>query len=108
MTSPPQQPGNGSITITLRDVWTELRLVSAKVDQVERSVGEVDRKVSDVSTDNHDHELRLRAIEQVVQTGLDHGVRIAALEKGRWPLPSLAVLVSICAIIVSVLVAYRR
>jgi hypothetical protein len=84
-------PGEGSITITLRDVWTELRLVSAKVDTVDHKVTEVDHKVSEVTTDAHDHEVRLRA-----------------LEKARWPLPALAVLISVTSIIVSVLLAYHH
>jgi len=83
--------GDGNITITLRDVWTELRVVSAKVDQVDHKVTEVDHKVAEVATDGHDHEVRLRA-----------------LERARWPLPALSALISITAIIVSVLVAYRR
>ena len=88
MTVPQGDPG---ITITLRDVWTELRVVSNKADQIAGQVTAMDHRITEIATDGHDHEVRIRS-----------------LEKGRWPLPSLAVLVAVCSIIVSVLVAYRK
>jgi hypothetical protein len=50
-----------------------------------------------------DHEQRLRLIEQFVSGGTDHETRIKSLETGRWPLPSLAALISIAAIIVALI-----
>lgn len=64
-----------------------------------------------------DHEQRLRLIEQFVSQGNDHEsrikglegngcgdheLRIKSLEANRWPLPSLAALISIAAIIIAV------
>lgn len=67
------------VVVTVRDIWEELvRLRSS----VERLVDRGDAIAADVA---------------------DHETRIRVLEKARWPLPSLAVLVSIAALAVTVL-----
>lgn len=88
MSMPQGDPG---ITITLRDVWTELRVVSNKADQIAGQVYAMDNRITEIATDGHDHEVRIRA-----------------LEKGRWPLPALAVLVAIASLLVAVLTAYKK
>jgi hypothetical protein len=55
------------------------------------------------NTIHTDHEQRLRMIEQFVSQGNDHESRIKSLESGRWPLPSLAALISLAAIIVALI-----
>lgn len=67
------------VVVTVRDIWEELvRLRSS----VERLVDRGDVITSEIA----DHETRLRS-----------------LERARWPLPSLAVLVSIAALTVTIL-----
>lgn len=34
-------------------------------------------------------------LDQVLGTGTDHEIRIRSLERGRWPLPALTVLISL-------------
>jgi len=80
----PLPPELGPVVITAREVYDAVVRVSGQVALL-------DSKVTDIATDGRDFESRIRA-----------------LEKNRWPLPALAVLVSIAAIIVSVLVAYHR
>lgn len=69
----------GPVIITSREIYDQLvRVVAA----VERLVDKLDEQTRDL----HDHETRLRS-----------------LEKSRWPLPSLAVLVSITALLLAAL-----
>jgi hypothetical protein len=69
----------GPVVITAREIYDQLIRVAAAV---ERLVGQLDEQARDV----HDHETRLRS-----------------LERGRWPLPALAVLVSIAALVLAFL-----
>ncbi len=55
------------------------------------------------NTIHTDHEQRLRLIEQFVSQGNDHEARIKSLEANKWPLPSLAALISLAALVVAVL-----
>lgn len=69
----------GPVIITSREIYDQLVRVVAAVERLADKLDEQNR-------DLHDHETRLRS-----------------LEKGRWPLPSLAVLVSIAALALSFL-----
>lgn len=58
-------------------------------DQLVRAVAAIERvsgQITDLAQDVHDHETRIRS-----------------LEKARWPLPSLAVLVSVAALVLPLL-----
>lgn len=67
----------GPVVITTREIYDQLRSV---VTLLERAINKLDEH----GTDLKDHENRLRA-----------------LERARWPLPSLAVLVSIAALVLA-------
>jgi hypothetical protein len=64
----------GPVVITSREIYDQLRSV---VTLLERAIAKLDDHAGDLK----DHENRLRA-----------------LERARWPLPSLAVLVSLAAL----------
>lgn len=88
------------VTITAREIY----------DGIVRLTGRVDvliEQQSATQADVADHEGRLRTLEQrrspSVQDHQDHEGRLRTLERARWPLPSVAVLVSIAAIVVSFL-----
>lgn len=69
----------GPVTVGAREIY----------DQVVRTQGLVERlgdRIEDLSKDLVDHEARIRS-----------------LERNRWPLPSLAVLVSIAAMLIAAL-----
>ncbi|WP_233512495.1 hypothetical protein [Micromonospora deserti] len=68
----------GPVVITARDIYDALIKLT---DTVNKLVGQ---------GSGHDDDIR------------DHEDRIRALERGRWPLPSLAALVSIAALVVAV------
>jgi len=76
------------------------REIYDKLNGVERQLSDVDRKV-DRLVAGHDG---LRAdIADVRADIADHEARVRTLERGRWPLPSLAALVSIAALVVGLL-----
>jgi hypothetical protein len=52
------------------------------------------------------HELRAE-VRQDTTRGADHEGRLSALERARWPLPSLAVVVAIAALLLPLLMAKR-
>jgi len=66
----------GPVVITSREIYDQLRSV---VTLLERALGKLDEH----GTDLRDHETRLRS-----------------LERARWPLPALAVLVAVAALVV--------
>jgi hypothetical protein len=74
----PEQPF-GPVIITAREIYDAVVRVSAKVDIVSAQM------------------------TQLVADGQDWEARIRALERGRWPLPSLAVLLSIAGLVFTVL-----
>jgi hypothetical protein len=69
----------GPVVITAREIYDQLVRVVAALDRL---------------TDKHDEQ---------GQDLKDHEARIRSLERGRWPLPSLAVLVSVAALVLAFL-----
>lgn len=67
----------GPIVVTSRDIYDELVRMRQAVDRL---------------VDRHD------VLERESQ---DHEARIRSLERGRWPLPSIATLVAIASLIVA-------
>lgn len=75
----------GPIVITAREIYDQLVRVVTAVDRLADGL-EGQRR------DLRDHETEHQRVET------DHENRLRSLEKGRWPLPALAVLVSIAAL----------
>jgi hypothetical protein len=74
------------VQIGVRQLYDELRTVGATASRVEAKVDHVDAKVDGVLTDVSDHEARIRA-----------------LERNRWPLPSLAALVAVASLVIALI-----
>lgn len=72
------------VTIGVRQLYDKLETLTAKVDDVRIEVQQVAQTHSEATKDLADHEARLRA-----------------LERGRWPLPSLAALIALASLIVT-------
>lgn len=87
------------ITITTREIY----------DSIVRLAGRIDVLIEQQSrthTEVQDHENRLRSLEQQVVSRKeigDHEHRLRSLERTRWPLPSVAVVISLGAIVLTVL-----
>ncbi|MER7212441.1 hypothetical protein ABT340_35760 [Streptosporangium sp. NPDC000239] len=73
----------GPVTIGAREIYDELKTVGGKVDRV-------DAKVDGIVAEVADHETRLRA-----------------LERGRWPLPSLAAVLAFASLVLALITFIR-
>ncbi|MEV4457002.1 hypothetical protein [Microbispora sp. NPDC049633] len=80
----------GPVTIGAREIYDLLLRTDRKVDQIDSKVEQVATAHAATVTDLADHESRIRA-----------------LERGRWPLPSVAALVSLASLILAI-VAFTR
>ena len=94
MTAP--DPG---VYISPAQTYQEVRDLSRKMDRIEGKLDGVLTETRDIKSDVDDQEKRLRALElgeterQKRETG-----RIDGLEKGRWPLPSVAAVTACTAL----------
>lgn len=77
----------GPVVITAREIYDQMVRVVAAVEKLIAGLEEQRR-------DLHDHQ----AVQQ--NQHQDHESRLRALEKARWPLPALAVLVALAALVV--------
>lgn len=91
-------PGGGVVRITLDDIYRMLVALSARVDTALSKHERTEQIVAD-------HEQELRPLAGAAERLLDHEARLRQLERSRWPLTSVAVLVPLAALIVAVLVA---
>jgi hypothetical protein len=93
----PSSGGNGmGDGPSVMDLVIMMTRLESKMDNVRESQAAQ-------NTIHTDHEQRLRMIENFVSQGNDHEARIKSLETNRWPLPSLAALISIAAVIIAVI-----
>lgn len=95
MTTP--DPG---VYISPAQMYQEVRGLAAAVGRIETKIDGILSETKDIRTDLADHESRLRALEAMPKSS-DIEPRVAALEKGRWPLPSLAALTAVGALAVA-------
>ncbi|WP_431784312.1 hypothetical protein [Streptomyces chumphonensis] len=72
--------------ISLPQMYAEVRGLAQAVGRIEHKLDGLIEENRDIRTDMQDHETRLRA-----------------LERGRWPLPSLAALVGVAALVLTLL-----
>lgn len=73
---PPHDP-IGMVTITAREIYDAVMHLTGRVDQ------------------------QIHKLDELAEDVRDHETRIRSLEKARWPLPSLAVVVSVIGLVVA-------
>ncbi|GGS88602.1 hypothetical protein ACFFV7_50890 [Nonomuraea spiralis] len=76
----------GPVTIGAREIYDQLLQTDRKIDGVRGEVAQV-----------------AQAHGELVKDAADHEARIRALERSRWPLPSLAAVVSIISVVLAVI-----
>lgn len=76
----------GPVTIGAREIYDQLLATDKKVDGIRGEVQQVAQAHGEMTKDLADHEARIRA-----------------LERGRWPLPSAAVLLSLAGLVLAIL-----
>ncbi|MGW7281658.1 hypothetical protein ACWGIV_25845 [Streptomyces sp. NPDC054844] len=64
------------------------------------TLARIEGKLDHVIAQSGDHEHRIRALETQASASTDHEPRIKILEARSWPLPSLAILLSVAAVII--------
>lgn len=72
------------VVVTLLDIWTQLRDLSSKMDRAISRQETVDKEIT------------------------DHEGRIRALEKSRWPLQSVSIVIALASLTVAVVVALAK
>lgn len=97
MSSPPSDPG---VYISSRQMYQELRSLSDGLNRVETKLDAIHGETSATKDDVADHESRIRALEAMPK-GSDLEPRVATLERSRWPLPSIAALTAVGALVVA-------
>lgn len=75
----------GPVQIGAREIYDQLLQTDRKVDAVRSEVAQVARAHGELVADLTDHEARIRT-----------------LERGRWPLPSVAALIALASLIVAI------
>lgn len=80
----------GGVVITTTQMYQELRSLSDGLVRVETKLDGIAQGLTDLSTDVADHETRLRA-----------------LERGRWPLPTIGILAGVAGAVTGALALYR-
>jgi len=73
----------GAVVITTADIYRQLLDLTRELGELKGAVQQANTRISAVD----DHESRLRA-----------------MEKNRWPLPALAILISIAGVVASLLI----
>ncbi|GHH67665.1 hypothetical protein GCM10017673_15040 [Streptosporangium violaceochromogenes] len=76
----------GPVTIGAREIYDLLLATDRKVDNIRAEVAQVASGHGELVADHADHEARIRA-----------------LERGRWPLPSVAALIALASLVLAVL-----
>ncbi|WP_113699195.1 hypothetical protein [Nonomuraea lactucae] len=76
----------GPVQIGAREIYDQLLATDRKVDAVRGEVQQVAQAHGELLKDLTDHETRIRV-----------------LERGRWPLPSLAAVISLVSVVLAVI-----
>lgn len=91
-------PDGGVVRITLDDIYRQLVALSARVDTALSKHERIEQLVAE-------HETELRPLAGASDRLRDHEERLRSLERSRWPLASVAVLVPLLSLGLAVLVA---
>ncbi|GHA61177.1 hypothetical protein GCM10010330_11340 [Streptomyces tendae] len=90
------------VVISNAQMYQEVRDLAKTVGRIEAKIDGVLNETRDIRADLADHEARLRALEAMPKSS-EIEPRVATLERARWPLPSLAALTGIGALVVALL-----
>ncbi|MFJ8081956.1 hypothetical protein ACIQ6Y_15230 [Streptomyces sp. NPDC096205] len=102
MTTP--DPG---VYISPAQMYQEVRGLAAAVGRIETKIDGILNETKDIRTDVADHESRLRTLESMPKPS-DLEPRVTALEKGRWPLPTIATLAGVAGAATGAIALFAR
>ncbi|MFI6904897.1 hypothetical protein ACIBKY_26790 [Nonomuraea sp. NPDC050394] len=80
----------GPVQIGAREIYDQLLQTDRKLDKIDGKVEQVAQAHGELAKDLSDHESRIRT-----------------LERGRWPLPSLAALIALASLVLTLIALVR-
>jgi len=89
------EPDGGAVRITLDDIYRQLIALTSRVDTALSRHERTEQLVAE-------HDAELRPLAGAADRLTDHEARLRLLEKNRWPLASVTVLVAIVALVVTI------
>lgn len=92
---------DGGVVITLADVYRQMITLTSRVDSSLARQEQAERSIAE-------HEADLRPLAGAHDKIVDHESRLRQIEKSRWPLTSLTVLIALSSLGVAVAVALTR
>jgi hypothetical protein len=87
-------PGDGVVVITLADIYKQMVELATRVDASLARQDQADRIIAE-------HEADLRPLAGAAQQLVDHEARIRSIERGRWPLTSVTVLLAAASLAIA-------
>ena len=91
-------PEPGGVVITLADIYRQLVSLTTRVDASLSRQDQMDRIIAD-------HDAELRPLAGAHDHIVDHEGRLRAIERTRWPLTSITMLIALSSLGVAVAVA---
>lgn len=91
-------PPDGGVVITLADIYKQMVTLTTRVDT---SLARQDRADQIIA----EHEADLRPLAGAHDRIVDHESRLRAIERSRWPLTSITILIALASLGVAVAVA---
>lgn len=88
------------VTITPKEMYDVLQRLNGKVDILLEQQNRILKEVEDTKKDLD--ETRKEFKEEIVELKKDYEARLRRLESGRWPLPSIAALIAIASLVLTV------
>jgi hypothetical protein len=86
------------VRITLADIYQQLVALAASVNA---ALARADRAEQVLA----EHETELRPLAGAADRIIDHESRLRSLERGRWPLPALTIVIALASLVLAVGVA---
>lgn len=91
-------PDGSAVRITLDDIYRQLIALISRVDTALSRHERTEQMVAE-------HDTELRPLAGAADRLTDHEARLRVLEKGRWPLPALTIVIALGSLGVAVAVA---
>jgi hypothetical protein len=91
----------GGVVITLADIYRQVVALAARVDSALARQDRADAILSE-------HETELRPLAGADRQIADHEARLRVIERSRWPLTSVTVLIAVASLVLAAISLYAR
>lgn len=90
-------PDGGAVRITLDDIYRQLIALTSRVDTALSRHERTEQMVAE-------HDTELRPLTGAAERLTDHEARLRQLERSRWPIASITVLVGLGSLVATILI----